>query len=134
MRIILIAFGLLLSCRADKAVPASKPSLDPLDIAFVSHCRFSNGSHILLVHKFGTDTYRFIIGSRGNNEVSTIRRGQDGSLEIETNGGVGKILAVENLQDWLLKQPFRAVSESAFLAEIRRKDVPSCPGTYPFSP
>lgn len=134
MRICLIALGTLLGCSGQEAVPAPVTPLDPLRIAYVSQCIYDNGTRILLAHRFASDSYHFIINQGNNNELSTIRADEHGRLEIETNGGLGKRRGVRILLDWLLTQPFRAVGESSFANELRRRDVPACPGPYPFSP
>jgi hypothetical protein len=133
MRSALTAVGLLVGCQSEEAVPAPTP-INPLQVAFVTQCQYDNGSRVLLTHRFASDTYQLIVSRGSNNDLTTIRANGHDGLEIETNGGIGKIAAVENLLHWLLRQPFRVVDEDGFAAEIERRDVPDCPGVYPFSP
>ena len=134
MRTTFIVLGLLFGCKSEEAVPAATAPPDLTKVAFVSTCRFSNGARILLVHRFGSDSYRLIIYRDGNSDLSTIREGKEAALEIETNGGIGKIVGVERLLNWLITQPFRVIDENGFTAELNHTSPTRCPGEYPFSP
>lgn len=130
---IMLAVTLLFGCESQPAA-ALPQEMDPFRVAFVSQCVYENGARVLLAHRFSSGSYRIIISRNGENDVSTIRIGTRTVREIETNGGVGKIEAVGRLFDWLMSQPFRAVSESRFTNEFEREGMPQCPGRYPFSP
>ena len=134
MRTTIIVLAFLLGCKSQEAVPAAATLRDPTKLAFVSTCQFSNGARILLVHRFGSDSYRLIVSRNGNNDLSTIRAGKETMLEIETNGGLGKIIGVERLLNWLTTQPFRAIDKNGFAKELNRSSLTRCPGEYPFSP
>jgi hypothetical protein len=134
MRPILVALGLLVGCQSQQGASNAQGPSDPFGVAFVSQCRFENGARILLAHAFGSRTYRFVIARNGQNEMTTISPGSNGALNIETNGGIGKINAVAALFMWLMAQPFKATDERSFQHEFSRQEVSYCPGSYPFSP
>jgi hypothetical protein len=105
------------------------------EIAFVSQCRYSSGVKIILAYHFGSKGYRLIIRHDDKrNDVSTLLPKRDGTIDIDTNGGVGKIEGVSRLFRWLIRQPFAAVTAGAFPGEMRRLNVRACPTPYPFSP
>lgn len=132
MRIIL-AITLLVGCDS-RPVAAAPQEMDPFRVTFVSQCAYDNGARVLLAHRFASDSYTVILNHHGRNDLSTIRAGSRTPREIETNGGVGKIDATGRVFDWLMTQPFRAVSESRFTNEFERTGVARCPGEYEFSP
>jgi len=66
--------------------------------------------------------------------MSTITPINDHDLDIDTNGGLGKMMGVGTLFRWLLSGSFRAVGPNGMEAEMARGDVVQCPGAYPFSP
>lgn len=107
----------------------------PERIAFLSQCKFPNGVRIVLIHRFNSASYRFIIrDSDMQNDISTLTPKADGTIDLDTNGGIGKMDAVDHLFNWLLQQKFDAVPPEKFSAQLRRTDLPACPGKYPFSP
>lgn len=111
----------------ERAVPAR-------NLAFVSQCRFPNGTKIILIYRFGQASYQFIIRGNGANDLSRITPINDRDLDIDTNGGIGKMMGVGTLFRWLLGRRFRAVGAAELEAEMARGEVVGCPGDYPFSP
>lgn len=113
------------------AVPGSQLSTD---VAFVSQCGYQNGARVMLAHRFGSSSYRLVVSYEDNIDISTITWAEADHWQIETNGGLGKVVAVEELTSWLLTRQFNVVHENDFADELARRDVTSCPGEYPFSP
>lgn len=134
MRSLSFAVVLLLGCGAQDAASPVARRIDPVAVVFATQCRFSQGSLAILSHEFGTDYYRLAVTRGGLTDVSMIRKGQRSPLEIETNGGIEKIAAVERLIAPLLAQSFRAVERGDLLNGIPQFETPTCPEPYPFSP
>jgi hypothetical protein len=90
---------------------------------------------VLLSYRFNSDGYRVIIRyNEKHNDISTLQPKSDGTIDIDTNGGVGKIDGVNRIFNWLIRQPFKATTSAEFPAEMRRLNVRACPAPYPFSP
>src|SRR3954471_10357471 len=129
--------GMLVTLAAcqPRAGAADKVVSHPERIGFLSQCSFSNEVKAILVYHFNSDSYRFIIRhSDTQNDLSTLRPRSDGTIDLDTNGGVGKMEGVSRLFNWLLQQKFDAVTPEEFSSQMVRRDVPRCPGKYPFSP
>lgn len=128
------ALFLLAACASGAEAPAP-PVAKPDRVAFVSQCRFDNGVRAVLSYRFRAEEYRLILRHRdGRSDVSTLRPREDGRIELDTNGGLGKSEGIENVFSWLLRKPFRLVALEEFPGELRRAKVERCPGRYPFSP
>ena len=122
------------SCSSSAQTAAAAAPLSAKNLAFVSQCKYSNNVRITLIYRFGSDAYNFVISDGKESEVSRITPIDDQNLDIETNGGIGKMVAIGTLFRSLLTGPFHSVGPSGLNAEMARPDVTRCPGAYPFSP
>jgi hypothetical protein len=122
------------SCSGAAQAPERERTVPARNVAFVSQCSFANGVKIILIYRFGQQGYHFVIRRNGASELSTITPINDRDLDIDTNGGIGKMMGVGTLFRWLLGKSFRGVGAGQLEAEMARSDVVQCPGDYPFSP
>lgn len=125
--------ALVLSCSLAQSRD-QHPHISAKRVAFISQCKYSNGIKIILIYRFGANSYTFIIRRGQEVEVSIITPLDDENLDIETNGGVGKMVGIGTLFRFLLNGPFRSVGPKELEAEMARQNVVSCPRPYPFSP
>lgn len=122
------------SCSGAAQPPTEERYVPARNVAFVSQCGYANGTKIILIYRLGAEDYHFIIRRDEGNDLSTITPINDRDLDIDTNGGLGKMTGIGTLFRWLLAKDFHAVGAEDLASEMARADVGPCPGTYPFSP
>jgi hypothetical protein len=72
-------------------------------------------------------------GNNGMNDLSEIVH-ENGQTWVETNGGVAKQLAVNNLIEFLRGTPRQEVTRSGLPGILHSRPDTICPGEFPFSP
>jgi hypothetical protein len=124
----------LLVAAAVQVVPpgAAAPTGPAPHLAFAAQCRFASGTRILLVHRFGSDTYRFaILREAGGHELVTITPDDArGVLNIDGGRTVERVTAIDALFHWLIRRNFRVFTEEELAEEMIRTDVEACPADF----
>ena len=102
---------------------------------FVSECQFPARLKAMLIHPVNSDHFYVVLRNGKNvNDISSVKLEADGNLVIDTNGGIGKQLGINQVFHVLIESSFRYVSANAFLSYMQRPAARSCPMKYPFSP
>ena len=101
--------------------------------AFISDCAFPNGVKAVLVYPLtGEEFFVILRDGKDTNDLSTVRMKSGGGLTIETNGGIGKQLGIDEIFHVLLSEPFTFHDTAAFSRALEARSRRSCSFKYPF--
>jgi hypothetical protein len=96
---------------------------------------FTSGQTAHLIVPLGSDQIFISIRNKaGRNDLSIITYNKGGSINIDTNGGIGKINFVEKLYGVLLKGPFSPVDKGKLERSLAEKPSRNCDLRFNLSP